>query len=827
MVAFVCRRRRRALPRARRRRPAMPPKKKSSHVARMAQQMERRKAGNQTHGVREAALVDTSGDGRIDAREGMATTVFTVESLNLKSTNVGNYKKKGKGKGGTYKRAATTVLAGEATYDVERRVRDARRALFSDPVAFSEMTPATFDLTRGAVTLMPARPKWDYELERGRLHSRERKAFVRWIASVKRRLIESGAGHAPAFEQNIEVWRQLWRVLERADVAVLVVDARHPLLHTPPALYAHVARRLKKPLVLVLNKIDAIPRAAAEAWAEHLLAALPGVDAVVGFSSKDGGGGAGGQRATRRIAGVPDAFSGETRSGTLEAASAGEWRLSRASSASSASSGSPPTSDDEEASASGDEEEDAADPSGKANAPKEKSDPPRSFQVGHVALLRVCRELAAKGKRAVAASKSAAAEAAAAAAEDAAEALEAKAALSGAAGGVACDSDDADDDVFDDAAAAALQAEAEECARAKDGRVMIGLVGHPNVGKSSMVNYILGRKAVSVKATPGHTKTLQTLILDERTCLCDSPGLVFPRTDVSLAEQIVGGLVPLPVVREPYSATRWLAEARDATAARWRAAAEGGSPRDRALANALAASLADSLRVPACTELDPEVLELSHARDDAAMESCVLGGAIPWSPMSLARAYGKMRGFARGGETDARAAGLAILSLVLEGRLPYAVPPPEGAPVARRHIGADGREVETEADAAAKADAAARSGERSAGWSADDASDVSETSSDEEEAEAFNPFRALGIDAEGEAQYGTADIDADEGAGRFKMKMPKGDAKGAAATYFGRGGDASRTLGKQGGGGSVFLSDFDLRESTKGTRGKGGKKSRR
>ena len=136
----------------------MPPKKKSSHVARMAQQMERRKAGNQTHGVREAALVDTSGDGRIDAREGMATTVFTVESLNLKSTNVGNYKKKGKGKGGTYKRAATTVLAGEATYDVERRVRDARRALFSHPVAFSEMTPATFDLTRGAVTLMPARP---------------------------------------------------------------------------------------------------------------------------------------------------------------------------------------------------------------------------------------------------------------------------------------------------------------------------------------------------------------------------------------------------------------------------------------------------------------------------------------------------------------------------------------------------------------------------------------------------------------------------------------------------------------------------------------------
>ena len=46
-------------------------------------------------------------------------------------------------------------------------------------------------------------------------------------------MIEAG-GYAPAFEQNIEVWRQLWRVLERSDVAVVVVDARNPMLHLPP-----------------------------------------------------------------------------------------------------------------------------------------------------------------------------------------------------------------------------------------------------------------------------------------------------------------------------------------------------------------------------------------------------------------------------------------------------------------------------------------------------------------------------------------------------------------------------------------------------------------
>ena len=91
--------------------------------------MKKRQEGNKTSGVREAAQVANKSDGRIDAREGMATTVFTVESLGLKSTYMGPTKKKGKGKQGTYRRAATTVLAGEATYDVERRVRDARRAL--------------------------------------------------------------------------------------------------------------------------------------------------------------------------------------------------------------------------------------------------------------------------------------------------------------------------------------------------------------------------------------------------------------------------------------------------------------------------------------------------------------------------------------------------------------------------------------------------------------------------------------------------------------------------------------------------------------------------
>ena len=303
---------------------------------------------------------------------------------------------------------------------------------------------------------------------------------------------------------------------------------------------------------------------------------------------------------------------------------------------------------------------------------------PWKLRVGTNALLRVCTRLAAKGKRVAVKKAEAAAEAAAAAAEDAAEETEAKAAARERPREEYEDQyGDSDDDEHDDeVAAAALQAEEEEATAAKDGRVMIGLVGHPNVGKSSMVNYILGRKAVSVKATPGHTKTLQTLILDDDTCLCDSPGLVFPRIDIGLAEQIIGGLVPLPIVREPYSAVRWLAELKERTGARWLAMAadDSMSHQDKALANALAATVDKALKIPPLAEFDPEILQITGAED-------VLDETLPWSPMSLLHQYAKVRGFAhRGGDPDEHTAGQTVLSWSSKAGSPTRCRPPRVSP---------------------------------------------------------------------------------------------------------------------------------------------------
>jgi nuclear GTP-binding protein len=57
--------------------------------------------------------------------------------------------------------------------------------------------------------------------------------------------------------------------------------------------------------------------------------------------------------------------------------------------------------------------------------------------------------------------------------------------------------------------------------------VTVGVVGYPNVGKSSVINSLKRSKAVSVSSTPGHTRSLQEVSLDSKVSLIDCPGIIF------------------------------------------------------------------------------------------------------------------------------------------------------------------------------------------------------------------------------------------------------------------------------------------------------------
>lgn len=91
------------------------------------------------------------------------------------------------------------------------------------------------------------------------------------------------------------------------------------------------------------------------------------------------------------------------------------------------------------------------------------------------------------------------------------------------------------------------------------GILSIGTIGFPNVGKSSVLNALMGRKVVSVSRTPGHTKHLQTIFLTEKVRLVDCPGIVFPsKTPKPL--QVLLGSFPISQLREPYATVKFLAE---------------------------------------------------------------------------------------------------------------------------------------------------------------------------------------------------------------------------------------------------------------------------
>ncbi|KAI1390853.1 P-loop containing nucleoside triphosphate hydrolase protein [Hypoxylon trugodes] len=299
---------------------------------------------------------------------------------------------------------------------------------------------------------VPRRPKWDSSTTADELDQLERESFLNWRRGLAE-LQENNDLLMTPFERNLEVWRQLWRVIERSDLVVQIVDARNPLMFRSEDLESYVkdVDPAKKNLLLV-NKADMMTTNQRKAWAKYFKEKRV---AYRFFSAS----------LAKQLNDERD-FEDEPEE-PLNGERANPKTIQK------------PTSD------SGSEEESEED---------EDED------------------------------------------EDS---------------GVALNSDVDDDtriltveeleDIF-------LQHARDP--DEPDKKLQIGLVGYPNVGKSSTINALIGAKKVSVSATPGKTKHFQTIHLSEKVILCDCPGLVFPNFATTKADLVCNGVLPIDQLRE-------------------------------------------------------------------------------------------------------------------------------------------------------------------------------------------------------------------------------------------------------------------------------------
>jgi large subunit GTPase 1 len=342
---------------------------------------------------------------------------------------------------------------------------------------------------------VPRRPAWDKEMTAGELHEREKASFLEWRRNLAE-LQEIDDLLMTPFERNLEVWRQLWRVIERSDLVVQIVDARNPLMFRSDDLDKYVKEvDKKKRNLLLVNKADMMTFEQRVAWAEYFM------EHGINFRF----------------------FSAELAKEVNEARGSDDEDAAEAES----------ESESEES----DEEENLSDMDSRDGLDDSDVQDELPEDVKKIAQKQKKVEFQDQQDK---------------------------------------DNQWVDEETIDGPPPQDVPITVEEQTKIlttedlealflkhapkipkKDQdltkparKTQIGLIGYPNVGKSSTINALLGAKKVSVSATPGKTKHFQTIHLSQKVVLCDCPGLVFPNFANTKAELVCNGVLPIDQLRE-------------------------------------------------------------------------------------------------------------------------------------------------------------------------------------------------------------------------------------------------------------------------------------
>lgn len=301
--------------------------------------------------------------------------------------------------------------------------------------------------TKNLTLRVPRRPIWNSTTTPEQLNQMENDSFLAWrrdLAKLEEELLIDRT--FTPFEKNLEVWKQLWRVVEKADIVVQIVDGRNPLFYRCPDLETYVKEiDPKKENILLINKSDLLSEKIRKAWDD--------------FMNKHG---------INHIF-----FSAKKEQEKIDT----------------------DLIDEEEA------------------LPQTEELTENTARVfTRKNLMEALKRIVMKVKK---------------------QKLEGK-------------------------EEAQLDDKASVKTNFNPNLVTIGMVGYPNVGKSSVINVLCKKKLVGVAAQPGKTKHFQTLFIEKDLLICDCPGLVFPNFTSNRSEMVCNGVLPIDKLRDFLNPVQYL-----------------------------------------------------------------------------------------------------------------------------------------------------------------------------------------------------------------------------------------------------------------------------
>ena len=401
-----------------------------------------------------------------------------------------------------------TKFAKDSDEAVQKRRMESLRPL--DPYLKGKATFGKFKSLQAEVNEgfemipMPIRPPISIGMTKEQVERQEEVYFQKYLKDqiLNGKYKEEDLNY---FEENVHVWKQLWKTIELSDILFVVADIRHPLFHFPPSLYEYVSNVLKKPFILVLNKCDLISKDKQQRWIRWFNEKYPNVRVCL-FTR---GTGSGKKTKSKEIKleelKIEKDYAKQIWQVTKQLYD--EFKIAKL------------KRDNEEeqeriSKLVGEDFDTLIGECDKIELPTPK---PKLKMKKKLRKEKEARRM----------------------------------------GNIKEEESESEEEEEEE--------ENQDIDKRCDGCV-IGFVGHPNVGKSSIINALTGKKVVSTSYTPGHTKHVQTLYLETKNKMiqfCDCPGLVFPAVGASKALQILSGIYPISQVRDPYSIVRYLAERVD------------------------------------------------------------------------------------------------------------------------------------------------------------------------------------------------------------------------------------------------------------------------